>query len=67
MKTIYRNFDLPGPDETLSRELEKLKGREKQHVSQHDYSLQELHIDERMLNLKLAPVLDRYGFHGRKQ
>ncbi len=62
VKTIYRHFQLPGPDGALGRELEKLEGRGKGHVSQHAYSLPEFHIDEHLLAEKLAPVLDRYAF-----
>ena len=59
VRNIYRHFDLPGPDENLSKVLEEFETKEK-HVSQHKYELEEFGIDPKELRAKLSPVFENH-------
>jgi hypothetical protein len=62
VESVYRHFDLPGPDENLRAELAKLETRTEPHRSAHVYDLAEFGLTEEYLREKLRVVFERYGF-----
>ena len=62
VEEIYRRFELPGPDESLSERLRSLKKRDGKFKSQHDYSLAEFFLTESDIREPLAEVFSRYQF-----
>lgn len=62
IRTIYRQFELPGPDASLSAVLSQCTAERPEANGSHRYSLMEFGIDEDALRRQLAPVFARHGF-----
>ncbi len=61
VERIYQRFSLPGPDASLTEALSQLTGRS-EHVSRHQYRLEEFGLTEARLRSELAPIFERYGW-----